>query len=133
MEYETPGSRMRQLRKSRGLSQRDLAKLAALPSAGYVCRYETGAGDMQPEMLKRTAAVLGSSVQYILNGTDAPAKTDSLATAALRIHGRPKGRTTIQLYPETAETIHFLSRTYGLTTPELMEQLVDHCLRCLEV
>lgn len=133
MSYDTPGSRMRQLRKSRGLSQRDLAKLAALPSHVYISRYETGSRDMQPEMLKRTAAVLGSTVTYLISGEEGSNPPKDLPTAKLRIHGRPKGRTTIQLYPETAETIRMLSRNYGLTTPELLEQLVDHCLRNLDV
>ena len=129
----TPGQRVLDLRKERGLSQRELANLAQLPSAAYVSRYETGTRGMQPEMLKRVATVLGTTDSFILSGADTPAKTDSFTRHTFRINGRPRGRSMIQVYPETSDTIHYLSRAYGLTTPELMGQMVNHCLSCIEV
>lgn len=135
MEHKfEPGRRVYQLRVSRGLSQEDVAKMAGLPCRAYVSRYETGDRDMRPDLLQRMAAVLGTTVSYILTGEDEPQhKVEDLASAKLRIIGRPKGRTTIAVYPETADTLHWLSRIYGLSTAELMEQLLGHCLKCLEL
>lgn len=130
---QTPGQRVLGLRIARGLSQKELATLAALPSAAYVSRYETGSRTMRPEMLQRVAAVLGTSEGFILSGSEEPERTETLNKMSLRIHGRPKGRNTIQVYPDTADVIHSLSRAYGLSTPELMEQLINHCLSCIEV
>ena len=135
MEHKfEPGRRVYQLRVARGLSQGDVAKMAGLPGRAYVSRYETGTRDMRPDLLKRMAAVLGTTVSYILTGEENPPHTtENLNQVKLVIKGRPKGRTTITVYPDTADTLHWLSRTYGLSTAELMEQLVDHCLKCIEL
>lgn len=135
MEHKfEPGRRVYQLRVSRGLSQEDVAKMAGLPCRAYVSRYETGDRDMRPDLLKRMAAVLGTTETYILTGETEPQHTtEDLNSVKLVIKGRPKGRTTITVYPDTADTLHWLSRTYGLPTAELMEQLVDHCLKCIEL
>ena len=135
MEHKfEPGRRVYHLRVARGMSQEDVAKMAGLPCRAYVSRYETGNRDMRPELLKRMAAVLGTTVNYILTGEDEPRhQVENLSPATLKIVGRPKGRTTITLYPETSDTIHWLSRMYGITTAELMAQLMDHCLKCLDI
>lgn len=129
-----PGRRVYQLRVAKGMSQEHVARMAGLPCRAYVSRYETGERDMRPDLLKRMAAVLGTSVEYILTGEDEPQhKVENLSPKTLKIVGRPKGRTTISMYPETADTIHWLSRMYGLTTADLMVQLMDHCMACLDL
>lgn len=129
-----PGRRVYHLRVARGMSQEDVAKMAGLPCRAYVSRYETGNRDMRPDLLKRMAAVLGTTERYILTGEDEPQhRVEDLSPTRLKIVGKPKGRTAVSLYPETADTIRWLSRMYGISTAELMVQLMDHCLQCLDL
>jgi DNA-binding XRE family transcriptional regulator len=61
----TPLPRLRELRRSRGLSQRALAELAGL-SVGTVYRLENGLRGAYPSSVSRLASALGVSTQELV-------------------------------------------------------------------
>ncbi len=70
------GRRLRQLRESRGLSIRRLAKLSGIdPSQIY--RYESGEYSPTESVIRILAKTLNSSADYLLGLTDDPRPRDS--------------------------------------------------------
>lgn len=65
------GKRLGEMRKKRGLTQRQLADKLNV-SHGRISLYETGDRSPDPEMLKRLADFLGCSTDYLLGRTDDP-------------------------------------------------------------
>jgi transcriptional regulator with XRE-family HTH domain len=73
-DQETIGRRLRRLRLERGLSQRDLA--APGVSYAYISRIEAGARQPSVKALRRLAAKLGVSADYLETGADLPPAED---------------------------------------------------------
>ena len=134
MNKDTMGGRIRRLRTEQGLSQEELAARVGGTGRAQISRIETGTRNADPDVLKRLAKVLGVTPSFLISGKDEPdqVKPDGVRST-FRIHGRPKGRCTIQVYPGTSDTVHLLARKHGITTPELMEQIVDFALEHMEV
>ena len=65
------GKRIGEMRKKRGLTQRQLADKLKV-SHGRISLYETGDRSPDPEMLKKLADFFGCSVDYLLGRTDDP-------------------------------------------------------------
>jgi transcriptional regulator with XRE-family HTH domain len=65
---DTIGGRLRQLRLERGFSQRDLASPGV--SYAYISRIEAGARQPSVKALRKLAAKLGVSVEYLETGSD---------------------------------------------------------------
>src|SRR3954463_13254926 len=65
---ETVGARLKRLRLSRGYSQRDLSSPGV--SYAYISRIEAGARTPSVKALRKLAAKLGVSVEYLENGDD---------------------------------------------------------------
>src|SRR5438477_8680732 len=65
---ETVGERLRRLRLEHGLSQRDLS--APGVSYAYISRIEAGARQPSVKALRKLAAKLGVSVEYLETGSD---------------------------------------------------------------
>lgn len=65
------GKRIGELRKKRGLTQRQLADKLQV-SHGRISLYETGDRSPDPEMLKKLADFFGCSVDYLLGRTNDP-------------------------------------------------------------
>lgn len=65
---ETVGERLKRLRVERGLSQRDLACPGA--SYAYISRIEAGTRDPSVKALRRVAAKLGVTADYLETGLD---------------------------------------------------------------
>lgn len=128
------GARVRQLRTEKGLSQEDLSKRLGCVSRGQICRIENGIRNADRLVIREMARVFGVTESYLIYGEDDPTLLSETPCADIfRIRGRPKGRTAVQLYPETSDTLHFLARKHGITTPELLEQIVEFALSHMDV
>ena len=134
MNEDTMGGRIRHLRTEHGLSQEELAHRVTGASRAQICRFETGTRSPSPEVLAQLAVALGTTDTYLMPGTDTPPtlKQRSSCQDRFYIHGRPKGRTTLQVYPSTAATIRALSQKHGLSCPELIGQMVEFCLQRMD-
>ena len=130
MEGESLGSRIRRLRLEQGISQEALALRIGCPGHANISRYESGSRVPSMESIDKLANALGVTRRYLLTGANAP--THESTAERLTIRGRTKTRTTIQVYPETANTIKRLARQHGITIPEITEQFVQFCLRSLD-
>ena len=134
MNEETLGQRLRRLRTERGLSQEELARKAGIAARAQISSFEGGTRNPGPEALQSLANVLGVSLTYLISGTDEPEPVPAPALGShFFIHGKPKGRHAIQMFSRDAETIRKLARQHGLTTPELMSQILEYCLRNMEI
>ena len=94
---ETIGERLKRLRLERGLSQRELA--APGVSYAYISRIEAGTRQPSVKALRRLAAKLGVSADYLETGSDldpAAARELRLSDLELAIRlgeiGRRRGR-----------------------------------------
>lgn len=127
------GARVRQLRTEKNLSQEELSKQVGT-SRVQICRIENGLRNADQMTIREMARVFGVTESYLVCGKDDPAPlSETPCTDTFRIRGRPKGRTAVQLYPETSDILHFLGRKHGITTPELMEQIVAFALDHMDV
>lgn len=134
MNEETLGQRLRRLRTERGLSQGELAQKAGIAARAQISRFEGGTRNPGPEALQSLANVLGVSLTYLISGTEEPEQVPAPALGShFFIHGKPKSRRAIQMFSRDAETIRKLARQHGLTTPELMSQILEYCLRNMEI
>ena len=137
-DYIAFGNRLRELRLEKGLSQSALSALTEdTGTRGQIAKYELGLRKPTAEALTSLAAVLGVTPRYLLlgeEGTEEPKLRDTTAPRRdkFRVQGKPRGRTTIQIYPDNAATIRRLSLNYGLSTADLVSQLLDYCVRNLE-
>ncbi|MBO7187435.1 MAG: helix-turn-helix transcriptional regulator [Clostridia bacterium] len=61
--------RIKELRKSSGASQKQVAQKLGMSQTGY-SKYETGENDVPTEILIKLSAMYNVSVDYILNLTD---------------------------------------------------------------
>lgn len=130
MTPETLPERLRRLRVERGLSDRELAALAGVGSRCTVTRFESGLRTPNADHLQQLAGALGVSVTYLISGTDTPPELPEPKTGnSFLVQGKPKDRGTVQAYAGDATTIRRLARQYGLTTPELVRQMLNYCLR----
>lgn len=88
----TTGDRVRELRIRAGLSQLDLAQRAGL-SDGFMSLLESGKRSASPTKLQAIAAVLDTSLEYLVDGDDSPVETavrDTIARARAELEaGRP--------------------------------------------
>ncbi len=66
-----PYRRVRELRVSRDLTQKEIAAKLGMPQPQY-CRYEQGRHELPLEMLISLARLYGTSTDYILELTDNP-------------------------------------------------------------
>lgn len=71
---ETIGQRLRRLRLSRGLSQRELAEPGV--SYAYISRIESGARQPSVKALRKLARTLGVSPEYLERGVDLAPRED---------------------------------------------------------
>lgn len=62
------GNRIQEIRKAKNLSQTDLANLVGV-SYAQISRYENKGAQPPAEILNNLANVLGTSVDFIINGT----------------------------------------------------------------
>lgn len=69
--------RIKELRKSKGISQSELARLIGINQTQYN-RYETGRTKIPSDVLLRIAQELGASVDYLLTGMDLPQASKGL-------------------------------------------------------
>ena len=67
--------RLRQLRTSKNLTQKDVAEFLGVDRTTYV-KYETGASEPNFETLQKLAAFCGVSTDYLLNQKRTPALTE---------------------------------------------------------
>lgn len=67
--------RLRQLRTSKNLTQKDVAEFLGVDRTTYV-KYETGASEPNFETLQKLAAFFGVSTDYLLNQKRTPALTE---------------------------------------------------------
>jgi len=65
--------RIQELRKEKGLSQKELSKMLNMSQTGY-SKYETGENDIPTAILISLSQIYEVSVDYILNLTDLPDK-----------------------------------------------------------
>jgi len=65
---ETTGDRIRKLREAHNLNQRELSRLAKLQSQAHVGLLESSNRDSKVSTLKAIAAVLGTTVEYLITG-----------------------------------------------------------------
>jgi transcriptional regulator with XRE-family HTH domain len=78
------GQRLREVRRSRGLTQADLAERAEV-TVGYVSRLESGAGGaVGLDLLARLAASLGTTVAELVPDAVNPTDPDAVVKARVR-------------------------------------------------
>jgi transcriptional regulator with XRE-family HTH domain len=102
---ETIGERLKRLRIERGLSQRDLGSPGV--SYAYISRIEAGTRQPSVKALRRLAAKLGVSPEYLETGSDIdPAEARELRLAdaelALRLEHSAEAEETVQRLLEEA-------------------------------
>lgn len=133
MKEETLQERLKRLRMERGLSQRDLSTLAGFGSRCTLIRFESGNRIPNAGHLQSLADALGVSLTYLITGTDEPPEPLKPATPTMGnrflIQGKPKERSAVQAYSRDSEIIRRMARQNGLTTPELVHQMLDYCLQ----
>ena len=79
------GERLREVRRSRGMTQARLAELAEV-TVGYISRVESGnGGAVGLDLLARLAAALGSTVADLVPTTEAPDTDGTLRTEIRRL------------------------------------------------
>lgn len=76
MEFD--GARMRLAREGAGFGQREFARVLGL-SPGYVCQLETGHRSPSPHRVRKIAAALSVSVEWLCGGEPTPALPSPLA------------------------------------------------------
>lgn len=76
-EYIQVGNKIREIRNSQGLSQREIAKRLEIPFSTY-SNYENNNREPSFEMLKRIAKVLGVSIAQLVNDEVALAEEAAL-------------------------------------------------------
>ncbi len=69
-------SRIRDLREDRDLNQTQVAKMLNMSQTGY-SKYETGENDIPTEILIKLAEFYNTSIDYLLNQTDNPARYEN--------------------------------------------------------
>src|SRR5260370_27353553 len=103
---ETIGQRLKRLRLERGLSQRELA--APGVSYAYISRIEAGTRQPSVKALRRLAAKLGVTADYLETGSQlGPEEQREVRLADLELgqrlrdptKGKPQVRTLLQLRP----------------------------------
>jgi transcriptional regulator with XRE-family HTH domain len=98
------GERVRSIRKSKGMTQEDLAEAVGLVDQIYISRLETGRlKNVRPDVLKSLSEVLEVSVEYLLLG-------DKTADTQVKSSGEPVQR--------------FMVSFFGLS-PAKQEQVID--------
>lgn len=102
LEREEIASRIRSLRRARGLPIHKLAE-AAVMSAGYLSEVERGHSAISGEKLARLAEVMGVSADYLLTGRD-----EQIAGSAVQIPpGLSEAAKTLDL--SYAQTLRLLA------------------------
>lgn len=71
IHYQLQINRLKQLRESHGLSQRQLSRLCGFADV-MINRYESGETEPSAQALGKIASALGVSVDYLLGMTDQP-------------------------------------------------------------
>ena len=123
---DTLGARVRQLRVQHGLTMAELSERVGCASRGQIGRIESGIRNANQLTIRQLAKALDVTESFLIYGRDDPALLpESTCADVFRIQGRPKGRTSVQMYPTTAEEIRRLAKKYCITTPELLEQIVE--------
>lgn len=84
----TVGSRIRELRLSKGLTQIELGRRVGL-SSRMMAYYEVQGGEPRPELLVKIAEVLGVSVD-VLTGRQTPRRSAAVASEDLTLWRRLK-------------------------------------------
>ena len=77
MDYKAIGARMQALRRSRGMTQEQLAEAVDITPV-YVSRIENGVKRASLPVLLRITKVLDTHIEYLLTG-NAPCAADNLA------------------------------------------------------
>lgn len=79
------GERLREVRRSRGMTQARLAELAEV-TVGYISRVESGTGGaVGLDLLARLAVALGSTVADLVPATETPDTDGTLRTEIRRL------------------------------------------------
>ncbi|WP_319951820.1 helix-turn-helix domain-containing protein [Caldinitratiruptor microaerophilus] len=76
-DLKSTGARLRALRKSKGLTQQDVAS-ALNVSRQTIDNYERDVTEASYEMLRRLAAIYGVTIDYLLGNTDDPVRRRTL-------------------------------------------------------
>ena len=115
LHYCTFGQRMRQIRKSRGLSQDEFAAMLGT-SKQILSRYELEQRSPRIDQVSRYAEKLGVSVDYLLGDDDAEADSSFLCDG---LRGKPFFEVFGEVISELNLTVEELVRITGLTEQQL--------------
>lgn len=77
--------RLKRARKTKGITQAEIAKMLYISQAAY-SKYETGVASPNPETLARIAEILDVSVDYLTNG-DSPSSSLTMDDFTFAMHG----------------------------------------------
>lgn len=83
------GKRLRELRKTRGLSQTELGELSAIHFS-HISRYERGAAQPTADTLKRLATALNTSVANLVEDTDSPIEDPEIRQQLRELENLPE-------------------------------------------
>ena len=115
LHYCTFGQRLKQIRKSRGLSQEALAEILGT-SKQILSRYEREERSPRIDQVSRYAEKLGVSVDYLLGDDDAEADSSFLCDG---LRGKPFHEVFADVLSELHISVEELVRVTGLTEPQL--------------
>ena len=115
LHYCTFGQRLKQIRKSRGLSQDALAEILGT-SKQILSRYELEQRSPRIDQVSRYAEKLGVSVDYLLGDNDAEADSSFLCDG---LRGKPFYEVFGEVLSELNLSVEELVRITGLTEHQL--------------
>lgn len=83
----TLGSRLKELREEKGMTQKDIAELLGISDVG-LGNYERGVRNPDPDTLKRLSEIFNCSVDYLLGNTNKRKwDTETIAFSSVSVDG----------------------------------------------
>ena len=125
---ETLATRLRDCRVSRGLTQEYAAKVIGLQSRATIAKYEAGRVPSE-ERIDQLSVLYHVSTDYLLHGHRNCTESQKPPDNVFRIHGRPRGRNSVQLYPRTVAVLRKLAGDNGISVAEVADQIVRYALQ----
>lgn len=139
LERKEIGERIKNRRVEMGLTQKELAELCGSPFKQSVGRLERGMRTLYEDEIARIARALGCTTDHLLTGgadsraEPMPSPRGSEDDSVLILHQRPSERTTLLVYPDTADRVREVAKTTGYSMTELVDKLLRFGLSRLEI
>jgi transcriptional regulator with XRE-family HTH domain len=125
------GTRIRNLRTARGWTQKQTADALGLCTKAAIGKFERNECGLSDETINGLSNLFGVTPDFLRMGNDSQ-RLPAPGVRRFRIHGKPKERTGVQLYPTTVAKVKRLARENGISVAEAVDQIVDYAISSLE-